>query len=97
MAGAAITVAGVISSPRAALAQSLDAVLQRLEKLERENAALRARVNHLESDKSRPAPVAAAAPSGTTGNPVQHGAVAASPAPAPAPGIKGMPVKASPL
>src|SRR5689334_13380902 len=84
MAGAVIAAAGVIGTPRAALAQSLDAVLQRLERLERENAALRARVNHLEAGKGRAAPVAAAAhaPAGAApkGNPVLHGAVATTPA-----------------
>ena len=55
MAGAVIAAAGVVSTPRAALAQSLDAVMQRLEKLEKENAALRARVNHLEGGKGHPA------------------------------------------
>jgi predicted porin len=99
MAGAVIAAAGVISTPRAALAQSLDAVMQRLEKLEKENAALRARVNHLEGSKGHAAPVAAAAPAGGSpkGNPVLHGAVATSPAPAPAISVAGMPVKAGPL
>jgi predicted porin len=98
MAGAVIAAAGVISTPRAALAQSLDAVLQRLERLEKENAALRARVNHLESGKGHAAPVAAAAADGKPkGNPVLHGAVATSPAPAPAVSVAGMPVKAGPL
>jgi predicted porin len=100
MAGAVIAAAGVISTPRAALAQSLDAVLQRLERLEKENAALRARVNHLESGKGHAAPVAAAAAEPAAhpkGNPVLHGAVATSPAPAPAVSVGGMPVKAGPL
>ncbi len=98
MAGAVIAATGIISTPRAALAQSLDAVLQRLERLEKENAALRARVNHLEAGKGHAAPVAAAAAPASDhpkGNPVLHGAVATSPAPAPA--IAGMPVKAGPL
>src|SRR5215470_631536 len=106
MAGAVIAAAGMISTPRAALAQSLDAVLQRLEKLEKENAALRARVNHLEAGKGGGTPMAAvgaparasaaaapAAGGSTKGNPVLHGAVATSPAPAPAVSIAGMPVK----
>jgi predicted porin len=99
MAGAVIAAAGVIGTPRAALAQSLDAVLQRLEKLEKENAALRARVNGLEAGKGHAAPAAAAAPAGGSpkGNPVLHGAVATSPAPAPAVSVAGMPVKAGPL
>jgi predicted porin len=96
MAGAVIAAAGVISTPRAALAQSLDAVMQRLEKLEKENAALRARVNGLEAGKGH---AAAPAPAGGSpkGNPVLHGAVATSPAPAPAVSVAGMPVKAGPL
>src|SRR5215831_10621709 len=92
IAGAVVAAAGVISTPRAALAQSLDAVLQRLERLEKENAALRARVNHLESGKGHAAPGAAAAESHPKGNPVLHGAVATSPAPAPAVSVAGMPV-----
>jgi predicted porin len=99
MAGAVIAAAGVISTPRAALAQSLDAVMQRLEKLEKENAALRARVNHLEGSKGYAAPAAAAHADGGSpkGNPVLHGAVAPSPAPTPAVNVAGMPVKAGPL
>jgi predicted porin len=99
MAGAVIAATGVMSAPRAALAQSLDAVLQRLEKLERENAALRARVNGLEAGKGRAAPVAAAPAAGGSpkGNPVLHGAVATTPAVAPGLTVAGMPVKAGPL
>lgn len=90
MAGAVIAAAGVISTPRAALAQSLDAVLQRLEKLEKENAALRARVNGLEAAKGHAASAPAPAGGSFKGNPVLHGAVATSPAPVP---VAGMPVK----
>src|ERR1700738_3045005 len=99
MAGAVIAAAGVIGTPRAALAQSLDAVLQRLERLEKENAALRARVNGLEAGKGRAAPVSAADPAGGApkGNPVLHGAVATTPAVAPGLTVAGMPVKAGPL
>jgi predicted porin len=94
MAGAVIAAAGVVSTPRAALAQSLDAVLQRLERLERENAALRARVNHLEGGRhAAPVATAAPAPAGPKGNPVLHGAVATSPAPAGPVTVAGMPVK----
>src|ERR1700730_4771313 len=100
MAGAVIAATGVMNAPRAALAQSLDAVLQRLEELERETAALRARVNGLEAGKGRAAPVAAAAPAAGAapkGNPVLHGAVATTPAVAPGLTVAGMPVKAGPL
>ena len=97
MAGAVIATAGVISTPRAALAQSMDAVLQRLDKLERENAALRARVNGLEGHKGHAAAADPPASAKPKGNPVLHGAVATSPAPAPAVSVAGMPVKAGPL
>jgi predicted porin len=102
MAGAVIAAAGAVSTPRAALAQSLDAVLQRLERLERsnaklqeENAALRARVGHIETVKgAAPPPAAGGSPKG---NPVLHGAVATSPAPAPTLTVGGMAVKAGPI
>jgi predicted porin len=95
MMGAVIAAAGVMSAPRVALAQSLETVLKRLEALEKENAALRARVNHIEATKGgAPAPAAGGSPKG---NPVLHGAVATSPKPAPTSTIAGMPVKAGPI
>jgi predicted porin len=97
MMGAMIAAGGVMSAPRAALADSLDAVLQRLDKLEKENAALRARVNGLEASKGHAAPAPATDPSKFKGNPVLHGAVATSPKPAPTTTIAGMPVKAGPI
>jgi predicted porin len=96
MMGAVIAAAGVMSAPRVALAQSLETVLKRLEALEKENAALRARVNHIEASKGG-APAPATDPSKFKGNPVLHGAVATSPAPAPTATIAGMPVKAGPI
>lgn len=82
---------------------TLDDVLARLDRIEKENADLRAKVRALSGTKSA-APVAAApAPAATDpskfkGNPVLHAAVATSPAPpAPATTIGGMPVKAGPL
>jgi predicted porin len=82
---------------------TLDDVMARLDKIERENAELRAKVRSLQGAKS--APVAAAPATPVTGpgkfkgNPVLHEAVATSPAPTPPPGptIGGMPVKAGPL
>jgi predicted porin len=91
-------------------------VLKRLEalensnaKLQEENAALRKRVNSIES-KGGAAPMAAvgssapksggapaAAGGSSKGNPVLHGAVATSPAPAPAVSVGGIPVKAGPI
>jgi predicted porin len=74
--------------------------MARLDKIERENAELRAKVRSL---SSRPVavPVAAAPvvtdPSKFKGNPVLHAAVATSPKPPPGPTIGGIPVKAGPL
>jgi predicted porin len=93
MMGAVIAAAGVMSAPRGALAQSLETVLKRLEALEKENAALRARVGHIEASKG----VAPAAGGSPKGNPVLHGAVATSPAPAPSVHVGGMAVKAGPI
>jgi predicted porin len=97
-----------MTQPRLALAQSLDTVLTRLDALERsnakllqENAALRARVQNIEGSKgakgAAPTAPAADASPGPKGNPVLHGAVASSPAPASGLRIGGMPVKAVPL
>src|SRR5947209_16549880 len=66
-------------------AATLDDVVARLDALERnnaklakENAQLRERVNHMGETKSA---VTAVAPASPKGNPVQHAAVAPSPAP----------------
>src|SRR5215831_12251123 len=104
--GAALAVAGILVPHQRAAADQLDAVLQRLEALERsnarlarENAELRSRVQRVEGAKGVAAPVAAAAPGAPPkGNPVLHGAVATSPAPPPSgTTVAGMPVKAGPL
>jgi len=47
----AIAIGIALSSPKATAATSLDAVMQRIEKLEKENAELRKRVNHVEKSK----------------------------------------------
>jgi len=77
-------------------AATLDEVLVRLEKLEKENAELRQQIRNVGGTKGG-APTAA----GTIkGNPVAHAAVATSPAPTPPAGgvkIGGMPVKAGPM
>ncbi len=80
---------------------TLDDVIARLDKIERENAELRAKVRSLQGARSAPVAAAPAAPvtdpSKFKGNPVLHAAVATSPAP-PAPmTIGGIPVKAGPL
>src|SRR5665213_3306144 len=46
-----------VCAPATMSAQSNDAILQRLDKLEKENAALRDRVRHIESRKQIAAPV----------------------------------------
>jgi len=81
---------------------TLDDVVARLDKIERENAELRAKVRSLQGAKSAPVAAAPATPvDPSKGNPVLHAAVAPSPAPAaavpPVPTIGGIPVKAGPL
>jgi predicted porin len=83
----------------AARSATLDDVMARLDKIEKENAELRAKVRSMSAAK----PVAAAPtavpvdPKKFKGNPVLHAAVATSPAPPPPPTIGGIPVKAGPL
>ena len=74
--------------------------MARLDKIEKENAELRAKVKSLSASKQvavAPAPVPVTDPSKFKGNPVLHGSVATSPAPKPGPTIGGIPVKAGPL
>lgn len=101
LCGTACATLCLIAFGGAARSATLDDVMARLDKIEKENAELRAKVKAMQGAKS--APVAAAPaptdPSKFKGNPVLHGAVATSPAPVPppAPTIGGMPVKAGPL
>jgi predicted porin len=81
---------------------TLDDVMARLDKIERENAELKAKIRSIQGARSAPAPVAVAPaptdPSKFKGNPVLHAAVATSPAPVPVrPTVGGIPVKAGPL
>jgi hypothetical protein len=77
---------------------TLDDVMRRLDKLEKENAELRQQVRSLSSPRGAPVAAAPATdPAHFKGNPVAHGAVATSPAPPPPRTIAGMPVKAGPL
>jgi predicted porin len=103
--GAALAVAGIVVPHQRAAADQLDTVLQRLEALERsnaklakENAELRGRVQRVEGAKGVAAPASDGPPKG---NPVLHGAVATSPAPATPPTggitVGGMTVKAGAL
>jgi predicted porin len=82
---------------------TLDDVVARLDKIERENAELKAKVKAMQAAKSAPVAPAPAVtdPSKFKGNPVLHAAVATSPTPPPplppATTIGGIPVKAGPL
>jgi predicted porin len=84
---------------------TLDDVMARLDKIEKENAELRAKVRSMQGARSAPVAAAPAVvvtdPSKFKGNPVLHAAVATSPTPPPpvSPGmtIGGIPVKAGPL
>src|SRR5580704_1030362 len=100
LSGTACAALCLISFSGAARSATLDDVMARLDKIEKQNAELRAKVRSLSA--SKPAAVAAAPavtdPKKFKGNPVLHEAVAISPAPAvPVPTIGGIPVKAGPL
>ena len=103
LCGTACAALCLIAFGETARSATLDDVMARLDKIERENAELKAKVRELQGAKSAPAPVAAAPaqtdPSKFKGNPVLHGSVATSPTPPPPTGamIGGMPVKAGPL
>src|SRR5215471_13267248 len=99
LSGTACAALCLLSFGGTARSASLDDVMARLDKIEKENAELRAKVKALSAAKpvaAAPAP-AATDPKKFKGNPVLHGSVATSPAPPPAPTIAGMPVKAGPL
>jgi predicted porin len=94
LSGTACAALCLLSFGGTARSATLDDVMARLDKIEKENAELRAKVRELSATK----PAAAATPAPTDpskfkGNPVLHAAVATSPTPPPPP--PGMPVKAS--
>ena len=103
LSGTACAALCLVSFGGAARSATLDDVMARLDKIEKENAELRAKVRALSATK--PVAYAPAAvptdPSKFKGNPVLHAAVATSPAPPPpVPPIRtigGIPVKAGPL
>ena len=74
--------------------------MQRLDRLEKENSQLKQEVNQLRTKRApastpvavAPAPAPAATPAEFKGNPVLHGAVAATPAPKPFLSIGGQPI-----
>lgn len=96
LAGTATLALSVSLASHPGSAATLDDVLHRLDKLEKENAELRHEVNTLREHRAAPAAVApapaAAAPASFKGNPVYHGGVAPSPAPAPLLSVGGHPL-----
>src|SRR5258708_33364146 len=101
LSGTACAALCLISFNGAARFATLDEVMARLDKIEKENAELRAKVRSLSAAKpvaAAPAP-AVTDPSKFKGTPVLHAAVAPSPAPPTPPHttIGGIPVKAGPL
>jgi predicted porin len=101
LSGTACAAICLVSFSGAARSATLDDVMARLDKIERENAELRAKVRSMSAARPVAAvPVAAVPvtdPSKFKGNPVLHAAVATSPRPAYGPTIGGIPVKAGPL
>jgi hypothetical protein len=100
LSGTACAALCLVSFGNAARSATLDDVMARLDRIERENAELRAKVKSLSAAKpvaAAPAAPAATDPSKFKGNPVLHAAVATSPAPPPTPTTGGIPVKAGPL
>jgi predicted porin len=97
LSGTACAALCLVSVGGAARAATLDDVMARLDKIERENAELRQKVQSLSAARPVAAASAAVAPDPKTfkGNPVLHAAVATSPGPQPGPAVVGMPVKAS--
>ena len=84
LCGTACATLCLIAFGGTARSATLDDVMARLDKIERENAELKAKIKSMQGAKSAPAPVAAAPaptdPSKFKGNPVLHAAVATSPA-----------------
>jgi predicted porin len=100
LSGTACAALCLFSFSGAARSATLDDVMARLDKIEKENAELRQKVRSLSA--ARPVAAVAVAPVATDpskfkGNPVLHASVATSPAPPPGPTIGGIPVKAGPL
>src|SRR4030088_3247607 len=101
LSGTACAALCLVSFGGAARAATLDDVMARLDKIEKENAELRQKVRSLSAARPVAAAPAAVAPDPKNfkATPVLPAAVATSPAPAPAPirTIGGIPVKAGPL
>src|SRR5260370_29796024 len=99
LSGTACAALCLVAFGGAARSATLDDVMARLDRIEKENAELRAKVRSLSAAKPVAAVPAAPAPTDPSkfkGNPVLHAAVATSPAPPPTPPIGGLPVQAGP-
>jgi predicted porin len=94
LSGTACAALCLMSFGGATKAATLDDVMARLDKIEKENAELRHKVRELSATKPGAAAQVASDPSHFKGNPVLHAGVATSPTPPPP--VPGMPVKASP-
>lgn len=101
LSGTACAALCLVAFGGTARSASIDDVMARLDKIEKENADLRQKIRTMQSTRSAPVAVAPAStgPGKFKGNPVLHAAVATSPAPAgpPVRTIGGIPVKAGPL
>src|SRR3977135_1006024 len=98
LTGTACAALCLLSFSGAARSATLDDVMARLDKIEKENAELRAKVRSMSATKPvAAAPAAPVDPSKFRGHRVLPPAVAPSPAPPPGPRIGGIPVKAGPL
>ncbi|HLH89041.1 MAG TPA: porin [Xanthobacteraceae bacterium] len=94
LAGTATAALSLTLFSHATSAATLDDVMRRLDRLEKENAELRKQVHTLEGQRG---PAAVAPAPGLKGNPVMHARVAPSPTPPPPRTVAGIPVKAGPL
>jgi predicted porin len=94
LSGTACAALCLVSFSGAARSATLDDVMKRLDKIEKENAELRQKVREMSAAKPGAAASVASDPSKFKGNPVLHAGVATSPTPPPP--VPGMPVKASP-
>src|SRR5258707_1443717 len=94
LSGTACAALCLVPSSGAARSATLDDVMARLDKIEKENAELRHKVRELSATKPGAAAPGASDPSQFKGNPVLHAGVATSPTPPPP--IPGMPLNAGP-
>ncbi|HXQ08130.1 MAG TPA: porin [Bradyrhizobium sp.] len=94
LSGTACAALCLVSFSGAARSATLDDVMARLDKIEKENAELRHKVRELSAVKPGAAAPVVTDPSKFKGNPVLHAGVATSPTPTPP--VPGMPVKAGP-